>query len=82
MPARVLEAQLHAKKKIGCFICAEPAILHAIDRVDHLTGKMQQFYYCPRHMPRAEVLINCVNARQLAAFNPVWRRGPPSCEKI
>lgn len=76
MPARAVEAQMHAKRKVTCFICTEPALLHPIDRVDHLTGKMQQFHYCQRHMPRAEVLIHCVNARQLAKFNPVWRRPP------
>ena len=74
MPARVLEAQVPARKRVCCFICSEPALLHPIDRVDHLTGRMRRFYYCQRHMPRAEVLINCVNARQLAAFDPVCHR--------
>lgn len=64
----------NGKRKMECYICSEPALAHTIDRIDHLSGKMQQFYYCQRHMPRAEVLLNCVNARQLAAYSPVWRR--------
>jgi hypothetical protein len=73
LPARTTAAAM-AKKKLVCYICTEPALVHTIDRIDHLTGRMMQFYYCQRHMPRAEVLINCVNARQLAAYSPVWRR--------
>lgn len=62
------------RKKNCCFICSEPALPHTIERVDHLSGKIVPFYYCQRHMPRPEALITCVNARQLAAYSPVYRR--------
>lgn len=73
MPSHSFDSQFQAKKKAACFVCMEPALVHAIDRVDHLTGKILQFYFCQRHMPRADVLLRCVNARQMGGFNPVWR---------
>lgn len=63
-----------SRRKRACFICSETAVGHVIERVDHLTGVIHSFHYCQRHTPRPEVLYKCVNARQLGAFDPVWRR--------
>lgn len=62
------------KQRCLCCICSEPALVHTIERIDHLLGKFQQFHFCQRHMPRLDILIKCVNARQLAAYSPVCRR--------
>ena len=49
----------------ACFTCQEPANQIVVERVDHLTGKMVQFSFCQRHVPRMELLMRCVNARQI-----------------
>lgn len=48
-----------------CMACSEPANQHRIERVDHLTGEIRVFSFCQRHMPRADELARCLNARQL-----------------
>jgi len=49
-----------------CMSCSEAATQHRIERVDHLSGTMRQFFFCQRHLPRPDELARCVNARQLA----------------
>ena len=63
------------KTKILCSICSDPALLTPVERVDHLTGVMNQFYYCQRHSPRRETLQNCVNVRQMIMANSTTKRG-------
>jgi hypothetical protein len=48
-----------------CEVCAENVALHPVERVDHLTGGLRQFYFCQRHLPPTYLLAECVNARQL-----------------
>ena len=68
-----------SRKRRLCFICTEAAVGPSIERVDHLTGVMHSFLFCQRHTPRVDILLRCVNARQMAAYDPVCRRGcPPS----
>jgi len=62
------------KNKILCSVCSDMAVLNPIERVDHLTGAMKQFYYCQRHSPRNETLQNCVNVRQLILANSQTKR--------
>lgn len=54
-----------AKPKRFCFTCQEPANQVSVERVDHHTGRMTVFAFCQRHVPRLDVLLRCVNARQI-----------------
>ena len=56
------------KPRWPCKICSDPVALHPVERVDHLTGVMQPFYFCQRHMPPTYLLNECINAKQLSAF--------------
>jgi hypothetical protein len=58
------------KTRPTCSICTEPAAPQLHERVDHLTGRMVQFYFCQRHTPRQDALEKCVNARQLGMLCP------------
>lgn len=62
------------RKRLPCFWCSEPAAIHTLERVDHLTGEMVQFHYCQRHCPKPEAVSRCYNARHLAAVGPPQSR--------
>lgn len=55
----------HPPARALCPVCTEPASQARIERVDHLSGELRQFAFCPRHTPRHDELAHCVNARQL-----------------
>ena len=63
------------RKRRSCEVCNETALANGVERVNHLTGEMQAFHYCQRHFPRWDVLIKCINARQMGAYSPVCQRG-------
>lgn len=46
-------------------MCEEAGQSPPVERVDHLSGRMQRFWFCIRHSPPKGVLERCVNARQL-----------------
>lgn len=66
VPSRELPA---VRCKGTCAVCSEPA-QHTVERVDHLVGRMRQFRFCQRHVPRPDALAKCVNARQMDAYCP------------
>jgi hypothetical protein len=47
-----------------------------IERVDHLTGEMQQFGFCVRHTPPRPFLERCATAKELMDWGLHVRRGP------
>lgn len=53
------------RQRKACFTCQEPANQIVVERVDHRTGRMTQFSFCQRHVPRVELLMRCVNAGQI-----------------
>jgi hypothetical protein len=57
-----------AKTRQACVACGDHAGPNVVERVDHLTGLMRQFFFCARHAPRHDELAQCVNARQLAPY--------------
>jgi hypothetical protein len=50
----------------SCCVCLEAGPALALQRVDHLTGQLHTFNYCPRHAPRHETARSCANVAQLA----------------
>jgi hypothetical protein len=62
------------RKRRSCEVCSEAALAHGVERVDHMTGRLQYFFYCQRHFPRLDILIKCINARQMAGYSPVCHR--------
>lgn len=50
----------------ACCVCLEAGPALALRRVDHLTGLLHTFHYCPRHAPRPETARACANVAQLA----------------
>jgi len=63
-----------SKNKTLCSVCSDPALQNPVDRVDHITGIMNHFYYCQRHFPRPETLQHCVNVRQMIYANSKTKR--------
>lgn len=56
------------RQREACSACSEAAGPNPVERVDHLSGRIQRFFFCQRHMPRHDELASCVNARQIAAY--------------
>lgn len=48
-----------------------------VERIDHLTGEMQQFGFCLRHTPPRPFLDRCASAKELMAWGAHVRRGLP-----
>ena len=55
------------KKGQRCPVCDESGQSPPLERVDHLSGKMHQLWFCVRHYPPKGVLERCVNMRQITA---------------
>jgi hypothetical protein len=56
------------KPRWPCKICSDPVALHPVERVDHLTGVLEPFYFCQRHVPPTYLLNECINAKQLSTI--------------
>ncbi len=56
------------RQREACCACTETAGPNPVERVDHLTGQMQRFFFCQRHTPRHDELASCVNARQISVY--------------
>lgn len=57
-----------AKTRRACRVCSEQVTHPSIQRVDHLTGQMVEFYLCQRHCSQRDGLRWYVNARQMVAY--------------
>ena len=67
----------HGRHKPPCSVCTEHVSIQTVRRVDHLTGEMQQFHYCQRHVPRHDTMRRSVNARQMDGAPCRTRKGMP-----
>ena len=53
------------KKGHKCPVCDESGQSPPVERVDHMSGKMHQLWYCVRHFPPKTVMEHCVNLKQI-----------------
>lgn len=62
------EVLAQPKTRKVCRVCSEPVAQPPLQRVDHLTGEIVDFYFCQKHGFGKETMRWYTNARQMAAY--------------